>query len=63
MHPFTQVGCIVSICGTQAMWYPVSLTWPSSCSPSDEARDFTNFVRENIPEGYFANSTEAQLRS
>lgn len=45
------------------MRYPVSLTWPSSCSPSDEARDFANFVRENIPEGYFANSTEAQLRS
>ena len=20
MHPFTQVGCIVSICGTQASW-------------------------------------------
>lgn len=48
---------------TDTMWYPVSLTWPSSCSPSDEARDFANFVRENIPEGYFANSTEAQLRS
>ncbi|MFR1323268.1 MAG: LysR family transcriptional regulator [Adlercreutzia equolifaciens] len=48
---------------TDTMWYPVSLTWPSSCSPSDKARDFANFVRENIPEGYFANSTEAQLRS
>ena len=48
---------------TDTIWYPVSLTWPSSCSPSDEARDFANFVRENIPEGYFANSTEAQLRS
>ena len=48
---------------TDTMWYPVSSTWPSSCSPSDEARDFANFVRENIPEGYFANSTEAQLRS
>ncbi len=48
---------------TDTMWYPVSLTWPSSCSPSDEARDFANFVRENIPEGYFANSTEAQPRS
>ncbi|MFR1168029.1 MAG: LysR substrate-binding domain-containing protein, partial [Adlercreutzia equolifaciens] len=43
---------------TDTMWYPVSLTWPSSCSPSDKARDFANFVRENIPEGYFANSTE-----
>lgn len=48
---------------TDTMWYPVSLTWPSSCSPSDEARDFANFVRKNIPEGYFANSTEAQLHS
>lgn len=48
---------------TDTMWYPVSLTWPSSNSPSDEARAFADFVRENIPEGYFANSTEAQLRS
>ena len=28
-----------------------------------QARDFANFVAGNIPEGYFANSTEAQLRS
>ena len=40
---------------TDTMWYPVSLTWPSSNSPSDEARAFADFVRENIPEGYFAD--------
>ncbi len=45
------------------MWYPVSLTWPSSGSHSDEARAFADFIRANIPEGYFANSAEAQLRS
>lgn len=48
---------------TDTMWYPVLLTWPSSGARTDEARSFADFVRENIPEGYFTYTTEAELNS
>ncbi len=48
---------------TDTMWYPVSLTWPSNGAHSDEARAFAEFIRKNVPEGYFANSAEAELNS
>lgn len=48
---------------TDPMWYPVTLTWPSDAMRSDEARAFAQFVKENIPEGYFSNDIEACLNS
>ncbi len=38
---------------TAPMWYSVALAWSSEHVMKDEARDFLEFVRHNIPDGYF----------
>lgn len=48
---------------TDPMWYPVSLARPTEHPMSDEARDFANFVMDNIPEGYFTKSAESLMNS
>ncbi len=48
---------------TAPMWYPVSLAWSSEHNLRDEARAFINFIRDNIPEGYFRTDIEAYLNS
>lgn len=49
--------------GTPPMWYPVSLVWSTEHVMKDNARDFLNYVRTNIPEGYFRKDVEAYLNS
>lgn len=49
--------------GTPPMWYPVSLVWSTEHVMKDNARDFLNYVRTNIPEGYFRKDAEAFLNS
>ena len=48
---------------TPPMWYPVSLVWSTEHVMKDNARDFLNYVRANIPEGYFRKDAEAFLNS
>lgn len=48
---------------TDPMWYPVSLTWSTEHQQSDDAREFLDFVRRNIPERYFSKSIEAFVNS
>lgn len=48
---------------TPPMWYPVSLVWSTEHVMRDNARDFLNYVRSNIPEGYFRKDAEAYLNS
>ncbi|MGN0037983.1 MAG: LysR family transcriptional regulator [Coriobacteriales bacterium] len=48
---------------TPPMWYPVSLVWSTEHVMKDNARDFLNYVRANIPEGYFRKDVEAYLNS
>lgn len=48
---------------TAPMWYPVSLIWSSEHIQRDEARDFINFIRNNIPENYFRTDVESCLNS
>ena len=48
---------------TDPMWYPVTLTWPANQPHSEEARRFAEFVRGNIPAGYFNTELEAYLHS
>lgn len=48
---------------TDPMWYPVTLTWPANQPHSEEARRFAEFVRGNIPAGYFNTELEAFLHS
>lgn len=48
---------------TAPMWYPVSLAWSTEHVLRDEARDFINFIRANLPEGYFNTDMEAYLNS
>lgn len=38
---------------TDPMRYPVDLTWHTGHIMSDQARLFMEFIRENVPEGYF----------
>ena len=48
---------------TAPMWYPVSIAWSTEHVLRDEARDFINFIRANLPEGYFNTDMEAYLNS
>lgn len=48
---------------TAPMWYPVMLAWSSERILNDSARQFIDFIRENIPEGYFSQDVEAFLNS
>lgn len=48
---------------TAPMWYPVSLAWSSEHVQSDAARDLIDFIRANLPEGYFRTDSEAYLNS
>lgn len=48
---------------TAPMWYPVSLAWSTEHVLRDEARDFINFIRAHLPEGYFSTDMEAYLNS
>ncbi len=48
---------------TAPMWYPISLAWSSQHVQEDTARDFLDFIRANIPEGYFRTDIEAYLNS
>lgn len=43
---------------TAPMWYPVSLAWSSEHNLKDSARAFIDFIRENLPEGYFRTDIE-----
>ncbi|MGN0078562.1 MAG: LysR family transcriptional regulator [Coriobacteriales bacterium] len=49
--------------GTPPMWYPVSLVWSTEHVMRDNAREFLNYVRANIPEDYFRKDVEAYLNS
>lgn len=48
---------------TDPMWYPVTLTWPANAPHSDEARAFAEYIKANIPAGYFSKDPEAHLNS
>ena len=48
---------------TEPMWYPVTLTWPANQPHTEEARRFAEFLKQNIPEGYFNTELEAYLHS
>ena len=48
---------------TNPLWYPVSLAWSTENPQSDEAREFLNFIADNIPEGYFYKDVDALLNS
>lgn len=48
---------------TAPMWYPVSLAWSSEHVLTRSAQDFIDFIRDNIPEGYFKTDIEAYLNS
>ena len=48
---------------TEPLWYPVRLSWPANAPHSKAARDFAEFVMENIPEGYFDKELETYMRS
>ena len=45
------------------MWYPVSLAWSSEHVLTRSAQDFIDFIRENVPEGYFKTDVEAYINS
>ena len=49
--------------GTPPMWYPIMLVWSNEHMMKDNAREFLNYVRTNIPEGYFRKDVEAYLNS
>lgn len=48
---------------TAPMWYPVSLVWSSDHVSREEARAFADYVRDNLPEGYFTKDIEAYINS
>lgn len=48
---------------TGPMWYPVSLAWSAERILSDSARSFIEFIKENVPEGYFTMDAEAIVNS
>ena len=48
---------------TAPMWYPVSLAWSSEHVLTRSAQDFIDFIRDNIPDGYFKTDVEAYLNS
>ena len=48
---------------TAPMWYPVSLAWSSEHVQTDAAREFLDFIRAHIPEGYFRTDTQALINS
>ena len=48
---------------TGPMWYPVSLAWSAERILSDSARNFIEFIKANIPSGYFSMDTDAILNS
>lgn len=48
---------------TGPMWYPVSLAWSAERILSDSARSFIEFIKKNVPEGYFTMDAEAIVNS
>lgn len=48
---------------TPPMWYSVSLAWSTEHIMRDNARDFLNYVRTHMPQGYFRKDIEALLNS
>lgn len=48
---------------TGPMWYPVSLAWSAERILNDSARSFIEFIKENVPEGYFTMDAEAIVNS
>ncbi len=48
---------------TGPMWYPVSLAWSNERILNDSARLFIEYVKQNIPEGYFSMDIEAIINS
>lgn len=48
---------------TAPMWYPVSISWSNENVLSDKARSFINFIREHVPQGYFAKDISAYINS
>ena len=38
---------------TPPMWYPVTLAWSDEHDMDDNARNFLNYVRANVPKSYF----------
>lgn len=48
---------------TPPMWYPVSLAWSSEHVLTRSAQDFIDFIRDNVPEGYFKTDVEAYINS
>ncbi len=48
---------------TPPMWYPVSLVWSTERDMRDNERKFLNYVRSNLPQGYFRKDVEALLNS
>lgn len=48
---------------TAPMWYPAFLAWSSERILKDSARQFIDFIRANLPEGYFYQDVDAFLNS
>ncbi len=48
---------------TGPMWYPVSLAWSNERILNDSARLFIEYIKHNIPEGYFSMDVEAIINS
>ncbi len=48
---------------TGPMWYPVSLAWSNARILNDSARLFIEYIKHNIPEGYFSMDVEAIINS